>query len=188
MSIVSVLDLFLNEHEKHCAKNVQCELCVNYKHIKKLDKNINTDILDNYCKSDKYLIDNNHFKKIGTTRERIHVIGNHWPLINRFKHRNFNFYFKKMSGSGMENVCITDITDITDTTDAKFIISQGYNINFTNYELSVLDFLLVSKKYIESSIKFIEHNITNVPFDWRIVSDKGFLVIDLKESKVFYTE
>jgi hypothetical protein len=54
----------------------------------------------------------------------------------------------------------------------KLIITQGYD---SDYILTSVDYLLVEKKHIKGPI----------PFD---ISDKGFLVIDLRNWQSFYTE
>lgn len=177
-------DQILN-HELLRITKSQCNLCHNFKHLKILDKDINENLINNYCKIDKHLLDKITLKKITNKGQRIHVLGNHWPLINSLKHRKFSFYSKQIASknTNKDSICVTDTTLCVNKTNNQLIITQGYS---QDYNLSSVDYLLIEKKHIEL-LKGIDETF-NIPFNQQIISDKGFLVIDLNNDEVFYTE
>lgn len=167
--LVKKLGIFLNVHEKSCIVNVPC-ICSNFIHPIMLDSGLSM----NYtiiCKKIKYFI-----KKINLNTQRIHIIGEPWPLINYFKHRKFNFYSKYYQTDKNKSILITDVCSPIDKIKNKLIITQGYS---KKYDLVSVDYLLIQKKYIKDWF--------NVSFENQIV-ENGFLVIDLKTSQKFYTE
>jgi hypothetical protein len=174
--LINKLCIFLNYHELSCITGSQCTICANYKNLKILDKDIDQTLIENYCKSDKSLVDKLNLKRISNKAQRIHILGNHWPLVNCLKHRKFSFFSKQISekNTNKESICITDTTKYITKTDNQLIITQGYS---KDYNLSSVDYLLIEKKYIDESFE--------VPFD---IPEKGFLVIDLNNNKKFYTE
>lgn len=172
------LGIFLNFHERSCIFDIPCAICVNYKHIKTLDKDINENLIKNYCKIDKS-VNNIKIDKLTSIAQRIHVIGNHWSLINNLKHRKFKFICGKKEQCNFNNddsVCITDITYPIEKLSSKLIVTQGYE---NNYDLQSVDYLLIEKKYIDNSIQ--------IPFDKQIIPEKGFLVINMTNLEKFYT-
>jgi hypothetical protein len=173
--------MFLNFHEISCITGRECTICANFQHLKILDKDIDHNLIKNYCKEDKGLVDKMNLEKLSFTAQRIHIIGNHWPLVNALKHRNFKFFCKnpKISNDDKtDSICITDTNIPVNKMNQKLIITQGYCLW---YDLNSVDYLVVQKKYIDDSF-CIES------FDKQIIPEKGFLVIDLKSHKKFYTE
>ena len=88
-------------------------------------------------------------KKLTSKAQRIHIIGNHWVIINSFKHRKFSFCCKVLKeewkNSNKDSVCITDTDIPVDKIDNKMIITQGYK---TGYNLESVDYLVIEKKFI----------------------------------------
>jgi len=173
------LCMFLNIHEMSCISDIQCKICANYRFLKIIDQDIEHNLIKNYCKTDKHLIDKISLKKITSKTQRIHVIGNHWPLINSLKHRKFSFFCKKNKTSEgyVGSICITDTNIPLNKINDKMIITQGYT---KDYDLTSVDFLVIEKKYIDSSFE--------ISFDKNKIPEKGFLVIDLCTNEKFYTE
>jgi hypothetical protein len=166
---------FLNIHEKSYILGNECPLCINFKHLRILDKDIDENALKLFCKEDRKTVNKMILKRMVSTAQRIHVIGNHWPLVNALKHRKFRFFCRIQKDTDQnDSICITDTTVPVDKTEHKLIITQGYDIT---YNLNSVDFLLVQKKYINESF---------AP-DWAI-PEKGYLIIDLKNGNKFYTE
>jgi hypothetical protein len=177
--LIDRLCIFLNYHELSCITGIQCTVCANFKHLKILDKDIDNSLIKNYCKSDKKFVDQILLKKISNTAQRIHVLGNHWPLVNSLKHRKFSFFVKHQPerNYNKDSVCITDTDSQVNKEKNKLIITQGYS---KDYNLSSVDFLLIEKKHIDDSF--------DIPFDQQIIPDKGFLIIDLNNDEKFYSE
>lgn len=175
--LVKKLCMFLNYHEISYMVGRECHICTNFRHLKILDKDMDTDPIKNFCKEDKEIVNKIPLKKLSSNAQRIHIIGDHWPLINTFKHRKFKFFCRSQKNNTNDSVCITDTNIPVDKTDHKLIITQGY---CSKYNLSSVDFLLVQKKHIDGSFE--------MHFDKQIIPEKGFLVIDLKNGDKFYTE
>jgi len=167
---INKLFLFLNSHEISCISGTQCTICTNYKSLKLLDQDIDHNLIKYFCKGDK-TIEKIELKKLTSKSQRIHVIGNHWTLINSLKHRKFAFFCKIQKHSQKDSLCITDVVDNIGKSENKMVITQGYK-SLDNLEF--IDYLLIEKKYIKERILF------EIP-------EKGYLVIDLKNGEKFYT-
>ena len=143
-------------------------MTLNFKNIKTLDKDIDANLIENY-------------QKTSNKAQRIHVLGNHWPLINKLRHRKFSFFSKKIKDMDKikdpdkNSICITDVINFVEKINNKLIITQGYS---KDYNMKSVDYLLVQKKFIDESY--------DVSIDQ--ISEKGFLVIDLNTGEMFYTE
>jgi len=176
--LVTTLCMFLNYHEISCILGRECLLCANFRHLRLLDKDVNHELIKNFCKEDKNIIDKIPLKKLTSNTQRIHVIGNVWAIINSLNHRRFSFFCKTMTKQiTSDSICITDTEKSVPKIDKKMIITQGYS---KKYDLTSVDYLLVEKKYIDQTF--------NIPFDENIIPEKGFLVIDLTSNEKFYTE
>lgn len=179
--LIKRLCALLGYHEVSCIIGVQCTKCVNFKHLKVLDKDINDNLIKNYCKSDKTLVNQVCLKMISNKAQRIHVLGNHWPLINSLNHRKFYYLSKQIDHfqqvADKKSICITDTVTWVTKMDHKLVVTQGYS---KDYNLDSVDYLVVEKKYIDDSFE--------VPFDVGIIPENGFLVIDLNSGENFYTE
>jgi hypothetical protein len=171
--LINRLCAFLNFHELSCIADKPCTICTNFRHLRILDKDIDENLIKNYCKSDKNLVDKIPLKKLTNKAQRIHVIGNHWPLVNSFKHRKFAFFCKSLKPLpfNKDSVCITDTNAQIGKYDNKLIVTQGYE---SDYNLESVDYLMVEKKYVNEA-----------PFD---IPESGFLVVDLRNGEKFYTE
>jgi len=190
--ILSIIYSFLNTHEISCIENVPCKVCVNFVYFKSLDQDIDNSLIKNYCKSDKELVKKIPIKKLTSKTQRIHVIGNHWPLINSLKHRKFSFFcnaggtlkLNKRSINRADSICITDMNGkmTIDNIKGKMIITQGYQSEL-NFES--IDFLLIEKKYLPymQTTPWVPFEL--LPFE---IPKNGFLVINIKNNKKFYTE
>ena len=178
--LVTRLCMFLNFHEISSITGKECVMCANFRHLKILDKDIDHNLFKNFCKEDKELVNKMSLKKLTSNAQRIHVIGDHWPLVNTLKHRKFKFFCKTPKinkNDKTDSVCITDINTPVTKTDQKLIVTQGYCLE---YDLNSVDYLLVQKKHIDDSFE--------TSFDKQVIPEKGFLVIDLKSDEKFYTE
>ena len=175
--LITRLCIFLNFHEISYMEGRECVICVNFKHLKILDKDIDHGLIKNFCKEDKDIIDKIPLKKLTSNAQRIHVVGDHWPLINTLKHRKFKFFCKSLKNDKADSICITDINIPVEKIDQKLIVTQGYCLK---YDLISVDYLLVQKKHIDVSLK--------TSFDKQIIPEKGFLVVNLKNDEKFYTE
>lgn len=175
--LIDRLGLFLNQHERSCITDTPCTICANFRHPKTLDKDIDENLIKNFCKEDRKIVDKIDVKKLTSNAQRIHVIGNIWNIINCFNHRKFHFFCKSIKLSTKDSICITDVDTNITKLDNKIIITQGYS---NNYDLTSVDFLLVEKKYIDDSFE--------ISFSKNIIPEKGFLVIDLHNNEKFYTE
>ncbi len=163
--------LTLDPHKLSFLVSTQCTVCTDFVYMKFLDQDIDYNLIKNRCRECKNIVDEIPVKKISNKAQRIHVIGNHWPLINSLKHRKFAFFCGNQKLTNKDSVCITDITTPIGKTENKLIITQGYDCD---YNIISVDFLLVEKKHMKYPETF------NVP-------DKGYLVIDLKNGHRFYT-
>jgi hypothetical protein len=159
-------------HKLSFLTNTQCIECVNFIYLKLLDQDIDHEMFKNRCKECKNIINEIPVKKLASNAQRIHVIGNHWPLVNSLKHRKFAFFCGNQRLTDKDSICITDTTQQINKMENKLIITQGYD---SDYVLTSVDFLLVEKKHVKGK----------TPFD---IPDKGFLVIDLRNWGCFYTE
>jgi len=162
----------LDEHKMSFLANTQCTACVNFIYLKLLDQDIDHELFKNRCKECKNIVNEFPVTKLTSKAQRIHVIGNHWPLVNNLKHRKFAFFCGNQKLTDKDSVCITDTTAGVNKIERKLIITQGYE---SMYDLTSVDYLLVEKKHIK----------TPVPFD---IPDKGYLVFDIRNGQEFYTE
>ncbi len=158
----------MKEHKLSFLANTQCTLCVDYMYMKLLDQDIEHNLIKNHCKN---MADKLPIKKIANKAQRIHIIGNHWPLVNSLKHRKFAFFCEGQKLTNKDSICITDVTTPIGKTENKLVITQGYKYD---YNLTSVDFLLVEKKHIKYSESI------DIP-------DKGYLVINLNNGQKFYT-
>lgn len=176
--LIERLCIFLNYHEICCITGSQCTICANFRHLKCLDKDIDNTLIKNYCKTDKKLVNQIPVNKICSKAQRIHVLGNHWPLINSLKHRKFSFFVKKMNNKkSTDSICISDTDTQVNKEENKLIITQGYS---KDYNLTSVDYFLIDKKHIDKSF--------DIPFDQQIIPNEGYLIIDLNTTEKFYSE
>ncbi len=196
--LVSKLLKYIPVHKRAQILEYQCPICKNYINLVSLDKDIE---IEKNCTN---VISINI---ISDQAQKIHVIGNHWPLINALKHRQFKFmtykyttyanpfatyanpYAKSYVNSYVKrskNLCITDI-DIfehlmnekssKDFYQDKFVITQQSSASDLYTKLD-FDYLIIEKKYIKEVPEY------KPDFD---IPDKGFLIVDFKNNfKKYY--
>jgi len=167
--IVWRLHKYLRKHERACIMDVKCPVCSNYLNWKLIDKDIDKIGFKNFCRDD--FQSNLKIFKISKNAQRIHVIGNHWPLINGLDHRKFKFFANKNNKFGISYSYATDsvITDVdlhVSKYASKMIITQGYNIN---YSLKDLDWIIVEKQYVEDFLKLYSLKLLFVINEFLIV-------------------
>lgn len=163
---------FLNKHERAYIMGLPCPICHEYIHWELLDQDVDQSI-KNYC-----LVDSNFIvKQISNTAQRIHVIGNHWVLVNHLKHRKFKpfaTYFLPYSKPDSYDYLITDNTSHISKYPGKMVITQGYKLKISFKDL---DFLVVEKGYISSFL-----SVNKLP----LIDDHilRFLIISIKDSEI----
>jgi hypothetical protein len=193
----SRLDKFLTEHEKSYLYDTPCKLCSRHMNLEELDPASSVDFSSSNC-IDKII--NMNMNNVDMTR-RIHIIGNHWPFINKLRHRKFFFYSKRKENPGRlpisynsknkrsDFLCITDTDEPFKKLENKFIITQSYNYslikNYKKYAyLANLDYLLIhpSQKYKNEIVSNLG-SLEELP---SLSLYKSYIIIDIKNDLKYY--
>lgn len=174
--LIKRLCSLMNHHEIACVVGTNCKVCANFRHLKSFDQDIDDNLIKNYCKSDIDLVNKIEVKKIDNKAQRIHIIGNHWPLLNSLKHRKFDYFSVFPKSYENHSICITDTNLAISKMENKLIITQGYS---KDYNLDSVDYLFVQKRYVDKTY--------DIPFNKDDIPTLGFFVIDLRTNEKFYT-